>query len=688
MTLEANRLPIQNFPYSNLHYSYINPSSSYRNNNGEKRQRHKDKYTDIYYEKKNYVTYEIDPTGSGRFGYSCDNFRPKKEIFNNCDIISRSRSLHRNKSCSNVKDDNNNLYLKTLKILRNRKCICQCHRTRCDCRANYTERDGMDNTNIYGKIYNDIQPIGNLVRTNSKILNKKMPNRDVIQKNTRNQKTYIQKTKGVSISMPSSERGPKNGKRQQNGNNLKSSNKQSKNIQKEKLDLMKVANSSHPLVSFRNIGNKENITQNNKNDYSYSNSNDNAYNNKSGYQNKNDYTYRNNNDYANTNRYNEVESPNYETLKYNGSQYENRLQELRKRYKEDYSLSNNQVNKNDLNDASPSLKSTMKSTMKNHRSQSTINIDQNSSNNFIDEKQRSINQTSKREFHNNDSIPKSEEENLISPRFPDISSDEKSSAQKMQYKSRQKKAFSFKGNNSRGNEKENVEEEECYNQNLDSPGNLKFGISEKISPIKNQKSPLNSSTNFNVTGNYYHDYARQIAKNELNKLKNSKISIEKNAKLNRIKDKVSMMSFEKDFKKANISSIQNKLQKFARSSSMKNINDTKYQKKLFNSNLNNTTNDDFYKDKTENKKNYLGEMLIKIPNHGHFFSKQSNIGLFNQFTKEKMKKKFNFSVSYGNFSNGHSDKVIEAYNSRYTSVMPPNPYGSVLEAREFYFFND
>ena len=106
----------------------------------------------------------------------------------------------------------------------------------------------------------------------------------------------------------------------------------------------------------------------------------------------------------------------------------------------------------------------MKSTMKNHRSQSTINIDQNSSNNFIDEKQRSINQTSKREFHNNDSIPKSEEENLISPRFPDISSDEKSSAQKMQYKSRQKKAFSFKGNNSRGNEKENVEEE-GYNQN-------------------------------------------------------------------------------------------------------------------------------------------------------------------------------------------------------------------------------
>lgn len=149
-----------------------------------------------------------------------------------------------------------------------------------------------------------------------------------------------------------------------------------------------------------------------------------------------------------------------------------------------------------------------------------------------------------------------------------------------------------------------------------------------------------------------------------------------------------MMSFEKDFKKANISSIQNKLQKFARSSSMKIINDTKYQKKLFNSNLNNTTNDDFYKDKTENKKNDLGEMLIKIPNHGHFFSKKSNIGLFNQFTKEKMKKKFNFSVSYGNFNNGNSDKVIEAYNSRYTSVMPPNPYGSVLEAREFYFFND
>lgn len=682
MTLEVNRLPVQNFPYSNLHYSYINPSSTYRNNNGEKRQRHKDKYTDIYFEKKNYVTYEIDPTGSGRFGHSCDNFRPKREIFNNCDIISRSRSLHRNKSCSNVKDDNNNLYLKTLKTLRNRKCICQCHRTPCDCHASYSERDGIEkNKNIYCKINKGIQPIGTLVRTNSQILNKKMPNRDATLKNTRNLKA-----KGVSTSLPSSERSSKNGKKQQNGNNLNSSNKISQNIQKEKLDLMKVANSSHPYVSFRNIGSKENITHNNTNDFSYRNNNDIAYSNKNGYayQNRNDYTYRANDDYGNSNRgFNEVESPNYE---YNGNRYEDRLQELRKRYKEDYSPSNNQA-QNELNDGFSSLKSTMKSTTKNHRSQSTINVDQSSSNNFIDDRQRSINQNSKNDFHNNDSLTKSEEENLISPRFQDISSDEKSMPQKLQSKSRQKKAFSFKGNNSGGNEKENAEEE-CYKQNIDSPDNLRFGISDKISPIKNQKSPLNSSANFNVTGNYYHDYVKQIAKNELNKLKNSKISIEKKAKLNRIKDKVSMMSFEKDFKKANITSIHNKLQKITRSSSMKNINKTKYQKKLFNSNLNNTTNDDFYKDKNEGKTNNIGEMLVKIPNHGYYFSKKSNIGLFNQFTKEKIKKKFNFSISYGNFNNGNSDKVIEAYNSRYTSVMPPNPYGSVLEAREFYFFND
>ena len=60
----TQRIPIPSFPYSNLHYSYINPASSYRNRNVEKRQRQKDNYADLYLEKKNYVTYEIDPTAT------------------------------------------------------------------------------------------------------------------------------------------------------------------------------------------------------------------------------------------------------------------------------------------------------------------------------------------------------------------------------------------------------------------------------------------------------------------------------------------------------------------------------------------------------------------------------------------------------------------------------------------------
>ena len=51
----TQRIPIPSFPYSNLHYSYINPASSYRNRNVEKRQRQKDNYADLYLEKKNYV---------------------------------------------------------------------------------------------------------------------------------------------------------------------------------------------------------------------------------------------------------------------------------------------------------------------------------------------------------------------------------------------------------------------------------------------------------------------------------------------------------------------------------------------------------------------------------------------------------------------------------------------------------
>ena len=57
--------------------------------------------------------------------------------------------------------------------------------------------------------------------------------------------------------------------------------------------------------------------------------------------------------------------------------------------------------------------------------------------------------------------------------------------------------------------------------------------------------------------------------------------------------------------------------------------------------------------------------------------------------KEKRKKGLNFSTSYNILNNSSlCEKVQSNYNARYGSVMPPNPYGSVLKAREFFFFND
>ena len=255
-------------------------------------------------------------------------------------------------------------------------------------------------------------------------------------------------------------------------------------------------------------------------------------------------------------------------------------------------------------------------------------------------------------------------------------------------KSKQKQTFSFKGNNSQPNEKEISDNIDEYNSDNDNMNNeyedvntpqskVRFGISEKISPIKNQKSPLESSGN--------KDIGRQIAGSEIERLKRLKRSIQKSSKLNKIKDKAALQNFEKDFKNAKLTSIQQKLKKLSRSSSMKNIDETKFQDKILNYNK----EDDFYQEKGIYKKDILGDMLIKIPHHGKYLQTKTNFGMFNQFNKEKRKKGLNFSTSYNILNNSSlCEKVQSNYNARYGSVMPPNPYGSVLKAREFFFFND
>ena len=118
---------------------------------------------------------------------------------------------------------------------------------------------------------------------------------------------------------------------------------------------------------------------------------------------------------------------------------------------------------------------------------------------------------------------------------------------------------------------------------------------------------------------------------------------------------------------------------------MKNIDETKYQEKILNYNK----EDDFYQEKGIYKKDILGDMLTKIPHHGKYLQTKTSFGMFNQFSKEKRKKGLNFSASYNILNNSSlCEKVQSNYNARYGSVMPANPYGSVLKAREFFFFND
>ena len=658
----TQRIPIPSFPYSNLHYSYINPASSYRNRNVEKRQRQKDNYADLYLEKKNYVTYEIDPTASGRFGHSCDNFRPKRELNSCCDIISKSRHLHRNNSYNNVKNDSNNLYMKTLKVLRNRRCSCDCHRKSCNCHA--SNPNGTINEERMNQTYevnnnknnNSSNMKGNniLVRTHSKLLNRTVPKREDIQ--IKGQKTYVTNSKkGKSLSLPQTERGVK-------GRTILKKQKLNDRYNEKRIDLNLVANSSHPSNSQRGNDNKENIIYNDNN--------------------SNDYRVRNQrqNDYS-TNKSNEGSPIQDNSNDVHNNEYESRLREIRKQYKDD-------VNFDNTNDNSTTFKSTMKSTMRNYKSPSIGNMDQYSKD-INDDKLQSHNSVIDNQGQSN--IINQVEETMISPRFPEISSEDKereNSNRNTKLKSKQKQTFSFKGNNSQPNEKEISDNIDEYNSDNDNMNNeyedvntpqskVRFGISEKISPIKNQKSPLESSGN--------KDIGRQIAGSEIERLKRLKRSIQKSSKLNKIKDKAALQNFEKDFKNAKLTSIQQKLKKLSRSSSMKNIDETKFQDKILNYNK----EDDFYQEKGIYKKDILGDMLIKIPHHGKYLQTKTNFGKFNQFNKEKRKKGLNFSTSYNILNNSSlCEKVQSNYNARYGSVMPPNPYGSVLKAREFFFFND
>lgn len=650
----TQRIPIPSFPYSNLHYSYINPASSYRNRNVEKRQRQKDNYADLYLEKKNFVTYEIDPTASGRFGHSCDNFRPKRELNSNCDIISKSRGLHRNNSYSNVKNDSNNLYMKTLKVLRNRRCSCECHRKSCNCHANNTNRTINEERMNNNKLNNSSNMKGNniLVRTHSKLLNRRVPKREDIK--SKGQKTYVTDSKkGKSLSLPQSERGGiknksilKKGKQTLNGR-----------FNEKRLDLNLVANSSHPINFQRGNENKENIIYNDNNSNYYKVRN----------QRQNDYMRDSSN---NSNEGSPIQNDVH------NNEYESRLREIRKQYKDDGNYDN-------TNDNSTTFKSTMKSTMRNYKSPSIGNVDQYSKE-INDEKLQSHNSAID---HQQSNIINQIEETMISPRFPEISSEDKESNNRnTKLKSKQKQTFSFKGNNSQPSEKElndNIDEYNSDNENINNEyedvntpqSKVRLGISEKISPIKNQKSPLESSGNKEIR--------RQIAGSEIERLKRLKMSIQKSSKLNKIKDKASLQSFEKDFKNAKLTSIQQKLKKLSRSSSMKNIDETKFQEKILNYNK----EDDFYQEKGIYKKDILGDMLTKIPHHGKYLQTKASFGMFNQFSKENKRKGINLSYSILNNSS-LCEKIHSNYNSRYGSVMPANSYGSVLKAREFFFFND
>lgn len=667
----TQRIPIPSFPYSNLHYSYINPASSYRNRNVEKRQRQKDNYADLYLEKKNYVTYEIDPTASGRFGHSCDNFRPKRELNSNCDIISKSRGLHRNNSYNNVKNDSNNLYMKTLKILRNRRCSCDCHRKSCNCHANNTINEERMNKTYEvnnNKINNSSNMNGNniLVRTHSKLLNRAVPRREDIK--AKGQKTYVTNSKkGKSLSLPQTERGGVKGR------SILKKGKQSLNgkYNEKRIDLNLVANSSHPSNTQRGNENKENII------YNANNSNYNRERN----QRKTDYMRDSLSNNSIHNVYNEGSPIQDNSNDVHNNEYESRLREIRKQYKDDGNFDN-------TNDNSTTFKSTMKSTMRNYKSPSIGNVDQYSKD-INDEKLQSHN--SAIDHQGQSDIINQVEETMISPRFPEVSSEDKEREnpnRNIKLKSKQKQTFSFKGNNSQPNEKElsdNIDEYNSDNENMNNEyedvntpqSKVRFGISEKISPIKNQKSPLESSGN--------KDIGRQIAGSEIERLKRIKRSIQKSSKLNKIKDKAALQNFEKDFKNAKLTSIQQKLKKLSRSSSMKNIDETKYQEKILNYNK----EDDFYQEKGIYKKDILGDMLTKIPHHGKYLQTKTSFGMFNQFSKEKRKKGLNFSASYNILNNSSlCEKVQSNYNARYGSVMPANPYGSVLKAREFFFFND
>ena len=195
-----------------------------------------------------------------------------------------------------------------------------------------------------------------------------------------------------------------------------------------------------------------------------------------------------------------------------------------------------------------------------------------------------------------------------------------------------------------------------------------------ISPIKNKSPYISGNTSFNENILY-----------SKTKRKNKKSKPNENQRLSDSKrDKKETERFEKEFKNAEFEKLKgkNNCGDFRRI-----IDKIKHYRKIRNEKIKLFRNDDedFYLEDNTLKNNNTNNRIYSIPQHYRSLCDYPNknnlkIGKYYSMYNNRNYRNYNKELN----SSLQNSKILK--NS--SSIMPPNPYETIIKARESFFFED